>query len=183
MMCGSRRPLERRDAGARTSARRPAALDRLLLVERGGQAVPGDDRGDRVDALVQRGGGRARCRPRRRRRSCRRAGRPALSSCASGCWASQSISAMTSRRLGVGRVDGDGAARVAEPAAVPREDVEAGLAQRADADVAGRLVARRVRVRSAREPPQPWPCRIVGAFAAARRRDGRRARSACRRRR
>ena len=43
-----------RDAGADEHAR-PAALDRLLLVERGQQAVPGDDRGDRVDALVARG--------------------------------------------------------------------------------------------------------------------------------
>ena len=40
----------------RTSSARPAALDRLLLVERGRQAVPGDDRGDRVDALVARRG-------------------------------------------------------------------------------------------------------------------------------
>ena len=34
----------------------PAALDRLLLVERGEQRVPGDRRGDRVDALVDRRG-------------------------------------------------------------------------------------------------------------------------------
>ena len=43
--------------------------------------------------------------------------------------------------LGVGRVDRDRAAGVAEPARVPGQHVEAGLAQRADADVAGRLVA------------------------------------------
>ena len=85
--------------------------------------------------------------------SCRRAGRPGLSSCASGCLASQSISALTSRPSASGESTVDRAAGVAEPARVPGQHVEAGLAQRPDADVAGRLVDRGVRVGLARAAP------------------------------
>ena len=80
-------------------------------------------------------------------------GSPAASSCASGCWREPVDQRRHVARLRVGRVDGDRAAGVAEPARVPRQHVEAGLAQRADADVAGALVAGRVRVGLARAAP------------------------------
>ena len=136
----------------RVERRRPAALDGLLLVERGQQRVPGDDRGDRVDALVQRG-----------RRELDAAGVGDAGHAHARVAGPVELGLGLRRepvdqrhhvaRLLVGRVDGDRAARVAEPARVPRQHVEAGLAQRADADVAGALVAGRVRVGLARPAP------------------------------
>ena len=90
-------------------------------------------------------------------------GSPAASSCASGCLASQSSSAETSRPSSSGESTVDRPAGLAEPARVPGQHVEAGLAQRPDADVAGRLASGCPRP-SSREPPQPWVSRIVGAF-------------------
>ena len=90
-------------------------------------------------------------------------GSPALSSCASGCWASQSISAMTSR------ASASGESTVTVPPELPKprlsqvRTLKPALrsAPTPTLPVVSSLVASGL---VSREPPQPWPSRIVGAF-------------------
>jgi hypothetical protein len=105
--------------------RRPPALDRLLLVQAGHQGVPGDVGDDHVDALVQ---GR---RHELDAAAVARAGHAEARvvrgvELGLGLLGDVVDERLDVTALGVRRVDRDGAAALAEPARIPREDVEAG---------------------------------------------------------
>ena len=153
------------------SSGRPAALDRLLLVERGDQRVPGDARGDRVDPPVDRGGDELDAAGVGDAGACPRAGRACRRAAPRAGWASQSSSAETSRPS----CRRQSTVTVPPESPNPRESqvstLKPAFRSAADADVAGRLALAASGLRS-REPPQPWAIEDRRRPLAARSRGG-----------
>jgi hypothetical protein len=90
-------------------------------------------------------------------------GSPAASSLASGCWASQSISADTSRPS----ASGESTVTVPPLLPKPRESQVRTLKpalRRAPTPTLPVVSSLLASGSVSREPPQPWPSRIVGAF-------------------
>ena len=90
-------------------------------------------------------------------------GSPLASSCASGCWASQSISALTSRPSASGESTVTVPPELPNPRLSQVSTLNPALrsAPTPTLPVASSLLASGL---VSREPPQPWPSRIVGAF-------------------
>ena len=124
--------------------------------------MPGDDRGDRVDALVARRGDELDPARVGDAGHADAAGRPAVE-LRLGLLGEPVEQRADVAALGVGRVDRDRPAGVAEPAESQVRTLKPALrsAPTPTLPVASSLAAFGL---VSREPPQPWPSRIVGAF-------------------